>query len=210
MNKKIETKLNQNKNNFKGFTIIEVVLVLAIAGLIFLMVFLGLPALQRAQRDTQRKQDVAMVVTALHQWKAANQGRGYSTLGDSTAVPNNSVDEDDKKYDLVNTITSIKNSPLNNYIGFKQDNSNRNDSSSSLSLNTSSVTTFVYRGSNAIRLGASKDSPFANHKSIIVVIDFGCTVENLKDGSTILKGSKPGTAAVLTSLESGGAYCQEA
>ena len=74
MNKKIETKLNQNKNNFKGFTIIEVVLVLAIAGLIFLMVFLGLPALQRAQRDTQRKQDVAMVVTALHQWKAANRG----------------------------------------------------------------------------------------------------------------------------------------
>ena len=159
MNKKIEPKFNQNKNNFKGFTIIEVVLVLAIAGLIFLMVFLGLPALQRAQRDTQRKQDVAMVVTALHNWKANNQGRGYSTLGDSTAVPNNSVDEDDKKYDLVNTITSIKNSPLNNYIGFKQDNSNRNDSSSSLSLNTSSVTTFVYRGSNAIRLGASKDSP---------------------------------------------------
>lgn len=30
------------------------------------MVFLALPALQRSQRDTQRKQDVAMVVTALH------------------------------------------------------------------------------------------------------------------------------------------------
>ena len=205
-------KINKNQNSTKkGFTIIEIVLVLAIAGLIFLMVFLALPALQRAQRDTQRKQDVAMVVTALHQWKAANRGRGYSTLGDSTAVPNNSVDEDDKKYELVNTITSIKNSPLNNYIGFRQDNdTNKNDSSSSLSLNTSLVTTFVYRGSTAIRLGAAKDSPFANHKSIIVVIDFGCTVENLKDGSTILKGSKPGTAAVLTSLESGGAYCQEA
>ena len=38
--------------NKKGFTIIEVVLVLAVAGLIFLMVFLALPALQRAQRDT--------------------------------------------------------------------------------------------------------------------------------------------------------------
>ncbi len=38
-----------------GFTIIEVVLVLAIAGLIFLMVFIALPALQRAQRDSQRK-----------------------------------------------------------------------------------------------------------------------------------------------------------
>ena len=44
---------------YEGFTIIEVVLVLAIAGLIFLMVFLALPALQRSQRDTQRKNDMA-------------------------------------------------------------------------------------------------------------------------------------------------------
>lgn len=43
---------NKYKN---GFTIIEVVLVLAIAGLIFAMVFIALPALQRAQRDAQRK-----------------------------------------------------------------------------------------------------------------------------------------------------------
>lgn len=60
-------KINKNQNLAKkGFTIIEVVLVLAIAGLIFLMVFLALPVLQRSQRDTQRKQDIAMVVTALH------------------------------------------------------------------------------------------------------------------------------------------------
>ena len=47
-----ELKLNYSENK-KGFTIIEVVLVLAIAGLIFLMVFLALPALQRSQRDSQ-------------------------------------------------------------------------------------------------------------------------------------------------------------
>ena len=40
------------QHNKKGFTIIEVVLVLAIAGLIFLMVFVALPALQRGQRDS--------------------------------------------------------------------------------------------------------------------------------------------------------------
>ena len=53
-----------------GFTIIEVALVLAIAGLIFLVVFLALPALQRSQRDSARKQDVARVVTALQQYEA--------------------------------------------------------------------------------------------------------------------------------------------
>ena len=48
----MKTLMNKDKN---GFTIIEVVLVLAIAGLIFLMVFIALPALQRSQRDTQKK-----------------------------------------------------------------------------------------------------------------------------------------------------------
>lgn len=62
--------------NKKGFTIIEVVLVLAIAGLIFLMVFLALPALQRSQRDTQRKQDLSRVVAAYSTYKSNNKGRG--------------------------------------------------------------------------------------------------------------------------------------
>ena len=48
----------------RGFTIIEVVLVLAIAALIFLMVFIALPALQASQRDTARKSDVSIVSAA--------------------------------------------------------------------------------------------------------------------------------------------------
>ena len=58
----------------KGFTIIEVVLVLAIAGLIFLMVFIALPALQRGQRDTQRKSDVSRVNTQLSNYQSSNRG----------------------------------------------------------------------------------------------------------------------------------------
>lgn len=61
------------KNNKKGFTIIEVVLVLAIAGLIFLMVFLAFPALQKSQRDTQRKKILSMYVDAIHRYKANNR-----------------------------------------------------------------------------------------------------------------------------------------
>lgn len=55
-----------------GFTIIEVVLVLAIAGLIFLMVFIALPALQRGQRDTQRKNDVDRIMTAVMSYVSNN------------------------------------------------------------------------------------------------------------------------------------------
>lgn len=61
-----------NKN--KGFTIIEVVLVLAIAGLIFLVVFLALPALQRGQRDTQRKQDIGKFMSQVTSFQSNNQG----------------------------------------------------------------------------------------------------------------------------------------
>ena len=65
------------KNNIKskkGFTIIEVVLVLAIAGLIFLMVFIALPALQTSQRNTQRRDDLARFSAQLNQYEANNRG----------------------------------------------------------------------------------------------------------------------------------------
>ena len=62
-----------NINSKRGFTIIEVVLVLAIAGLIFLMVFVALPALQRSQRDTARRNDIARVDTSLTQYQTNHQ-----------------------------------------------------------------------------------------------------------------------------------------
>lgn len=62
------------QKNSKGFTIIEVVLVLAIAGLIFLMVFIALPALQRSQRDTARKSDVGIVLSAVSSFESNNKG----------------------------------------------------------------------------------------------------------------------------------------
>jgi len=48
----------------KGFTIIEVMIVLAIAGLIILIVFLAVPALQRNSRNTQRKSDIGRIASA--------------------------------------------------------------------------------------------------------------------------------------------------
>ena len=65
----------ENKKSKEGFTIIEVVLVLAIAGLIFLMVFVALPALRRGQRDTQRRDDMARFASQLSQYQANNNGR---------------------------------------------------------------------------------------------------------------------------------------
>ena len=58
------------KKTEKGFTIIEVALVLAIGALIFLVVFLAVPALQRNQRNDARKRDISNIVEAIHDYNA--------------------------------------------------------------------------------------------------------------------------------------------
>lgn len=62
-----------HKQQTKGFTIIEVVLVLAIAGLIFLMVLMVFPSTQSAQRDAQRKSDITRINTQLEAYKSSNR-----------------------------------------------------------------------------------------------------------------------------------------
>ena len=73
-------------NLYRGFTIIEVVLVLAVAGLIFLMIFLALPALQRSQRNTARKQDFSTIASAIQTYKANNKGEfpTFEKVGERT------------------------------------------------------------------------------------------------------------------------------
>lgn len=65
---------NTHKSKDKGFTIIEVLIVLAIAGLILLVVFLAVPALQRNARNTTRKSDVAAVLAGISEYINNNDG----------------------------------------------------------------------------------------------------------------------------------------
>jgi len=58
----------------EGFTIIEVLIVLAIAGLIMLIVFLAVPALSRNSRNTQRTSDAALIGSAVTECLNAKNG----------------------------------------------------------------------------------------------------------------------------------------
>ncbi len=82
----------KQRNQIKGFTIIEVVLVLAIAGLIFLMVFIAIPALQRNQRDTQRKDDVSRAMTAINNYSSNNRGRLPTSTTTTPTIANGNGD----------------------------------------------------------------------------------------------------------------------
>ena len=62
----------RSRSNQKGFTIIEVLIVLAIAALILLVVFLAIPGLQRSERNGRRRSDVAKIKLALYNYNQSS------------------------------------------------------------------------------------------------------------------------------------------
>jgi prepilin-type N-terminal cleavage/methylation domain-containing protein len=96
----------------EGFTIIEVLIVLAIAGLIMLIVFLAVPALQRNSRNTAIKNDVSSVLGGVSEYQAANNGKtptgisGTGTITFSGATGTNSVSIDIQGSTQVTLVTA--------------------------------------------------------------------------------------------------------
>jgi prepilin-type N-terminal cleavage/methylation domain-containing protein len=84
----------QARTKKDGFTIIEVALVLAIAGLIFLMVFLILPGVQAGQRDSERRNAVTSVVSQLSSYKTNNRGALPANGNDFESFLRNYMDGD--------------------------------------------------------------------------------------------------------------------
>lgn len=94
--------VNGNKN---GFTIIEVALVLAIAGLIFMMVFIALPQLQRQQRDSRRRDDIITFLEAVKKYQTNNRGTLPTNQSEwdkfKEGYVSNLVDPDGSDYKIV-------------------------------------------------------------------------------------------------------------
>lgn len=67
-------EIRDNKKQGDGFTIIEVMIVLAIAGLILVVVLVAIPQLQANQRDSSRENVVSRVSTELGNYASNNNG----------------------------------------------------------------------------------------------------------------------------------------
>ena len=198
----------QNTNSKKGFTIIEVVLVLAIAGLIFLMVFVALPALQRSQRDTARRNDMSRVDTSLVQYQTNNMSAGGDTNSALPSGPNyydatadSSVGQGSAAKNFIiqymnsgtdgsgNTFEDPDGTLYNLYISENWDtNKNISTSVGAAKLKTGSKT-------NSYTL----DSSFSDHV-IYVIPGAKC------DGENVVKDTKR-HFAVMYRLEGAGVYC---
>jgi len=66
---------NYKAKREEGFTIIEVLIVLAIAGLILVIVFLAVPNLQRSARNNSRKNDASRISTAASDYVSNSNGQ---------------------------------------------------------------------------------------------------------------------------------------
>lgn len=172
----------------KGFTIIEVSLVLAIAGLIFLMIFIALPALRRTQRDSARRDDIMVFLKKVKDFQTNNRGAlptGDSinyTWGDSTAnkdsstwvgffheyMGDNFVDPDGVHYNLTIAKCGVN----------KADDECTADAAVGL-----------------------ESKPFPNDYKLIIVTQAACY------GNKAVGVANPRKVAVLYRLEGAGAYC---
>lgn len=180
------------KRIIRGFTIIEVALVLAIGGLIFLMVFVALPGLRASQRDAERREGVNAFLTRVKNYQQNNRG----TLPGAAETGNATVN--------VTWSNSLKGSTGNEttWRGFYRDYLGENfmdpdgvnyklqvvkcDSSADVDCNASA------------QLG---DASYPNDYKMLVVLQAACS------GEKSVGTSNPRKLAVLYKLEGAGVYC---
>lgn len=78
-------KYQQLRKKTEGFTIIEVLIVLAIAGLIMLIVFLAVPTLQRNSRNNARNNDASRIASAITECLSNRNGQ-VSSCNEATKI----------------------------------------------------------------------------------------------------------------------------
>lgn len=72
-------------DNKKGFTVIEAVLVVAIAGLIFLAMAIAIPMLIRSQQDTDRRKDINSLIAKVQEYQANNR-KALPSMGTASTL----------------------------------------------------------------------------------------------------------------------------
>lgn len=197
-----------NKQAKKGFTIIEVVLVLAIAGLIFLMVFIALPALQRSQRNTRRRQDMARILSALTDYQANNNGQmpcqtpfdGNRCLSETKQLPNFI-----ERYVVGEKLAT---STRDNTAVAIDENGNCYESFCDPDGSTYAMTAFTWNSVTETYFewqpGTSNYTTAQNRKEIMLALSAKCDEEN---EGRILRTRGKSEVAIMYILEGGAVYC---
>lgn len=106
--------LQKLKTKSQGFTIIEVMIVLAVAALIILIVLLAVPALQRSSRNTTIKSDASSVASGISTFEDNNDGTiptGVDGTGTVTLTDGNAADTETIKVQGSTVVTTVSSAP---------------------------------------------------------------------------------------------------
>ena len=205
----------------RGFTIIETSLVIAIGGLILLMVFVALPALQRQQRDTSRRESVSRVISEIKNYQTHNRGSlpilsaaqggeivewsesGTSGNGDSwgdfykSYLGDNFMDPDGERYVLhvIKCDASKKGAASNGRTEGALDGDERAGDGENRATEIECPSTATGGVANV----SDKNFPNEHHMSVVI----GATCR----GAMAISTANPRNVAVLYKLEGAGEYC---
>ena len=180
--------------NERGFTVIEVSLVLAIAGLIFLMIFIALPALQRTQRDAARRDDIMSFLKEVKSSQTNN--RGTLPIGGS-GVTNYEWGSDA----ISNAANASWGGFFRDYLGedfVDPDGVHYNLTVAKCGAQAIDAECIVEEINN---LNSLSDLAFPNNYKLIVVTQATCA------GEKVVGVANPRKIAVLYRLEGAGTYC---
>jgi prepilin-type N-terminal cleavage/methylation domain-containing protein len=190
------------KKTEKGFTIIEVMIVLAIAGLILVVVLIAVPQLQRNQRNEARRSLAGRIVTEINNFGGNNNGT-YPVANTASAVAN---------FGTASTATGF----MNRYMGCTQPGgvaactTNINDPQTSFPVGTglagtatTNTTTAAISGGALAEVGAGTGdavSPGATAGDIYYATGALCNGE-----SAVVANAR--NFAFIIRLEGGAGYC---
>jgi prepilin-type N-terminal cleavage/methylation domain-containing protein len=188
--------LKNLQKNKRGFTIIEVMIVLAIVGLIMLIVFLAVPALQRSSRNTSRKSDASAISSALSNFISNNGGALPTAVGTISTDANSEA--------LFCSGATVTNVTSKQTSGFSSGCTTTNTNSESAKLGYyKPADNHIYIASTAgsgITAGLDTDTPSAvlvTKDSLTVDLGYGCNATNTNAGTV----ANARTAAILYATE---------
>ena len=201
--------------NKKGFTIIEVALVLAIAGLIFLMVFVAVPSLRTQQRDTKRREDVVKMVKLITDYQSNHRG----ALPERKATINNKGEDDTTRYESIrcgddendddwdtlyceylgDEFTDPDGSGYRLQVGYCQANGSAIPDVDCVMKSASY--TFKDGTSIYVKNPSNPETTFPNEHMMTILIGATC------EGEKAVGTSNPRKVAILYKLEGAGTYC---
>lgn len=192
-------KKGDYESNRRGFTIIEVALVIAIAGLIFLMVFVALPGLRASQKDAERREDMTTMLESLKKYQTNNRGAlPMARNADGTDEANHMTETERNDYKDFNTWQGF----YNDYLGDSfYDPSGEHYT---LVIRKCGTTKTVQAGELCESLSdtiSPYTNAYPNGYRMVIVTQATCRDQN------VVGTNNPRKVAVIYRLEGSGIYC---